>query len=209
MYVEPGTFRMGYAGQGAKPDEKPVRDVEIKKGYFIDQYEVTNRQYAAFVRETKRPAPSHWADGQLPPGEEDLPVVNVTFEDAKAFAEHVGKRLPSAEEWEYAARGPSSKLYPWGQDWAPGKCNNFEEGKNGPVKVGEYKEGKSWCGTYDQAGNVWEWTKTPVPGSPNDMIIKGGSFAPLEDRPRASLTGRLGKGQAKPNVGFRCAKDIE
>jgi len=207
VYAEPGEFRMGYAGQGAKPDEKPVRDVQIKKGFYIDRYEVTNKQYANFLRESKRPAPAHWKDGAYPEGQDDFPVVNVTWDDAKAYCQHYGKRLPTAEEWEYAARGPGSKLYPWGNEWASEKSNNFEAGRNGPVKVGEFREGKSWIGTFDQAGNVWEWTATPAPGDPNLMIIKGGSFAPLEDRPRASLTGRLPKNQAKPNVGFRCAKD--
>ncbi len=207
VWAEPGSFRMGYAGPGAKPDEKPVREQTFKKGFYIDRYEVTNKQYANFLKESKRPAPPHWEGGKYPEGQDDFPVTNVTYEDAAAFCAHYGKRLPTAAEWEYAARGPGSKLYTWGNDWAPGKCNNFEAGKNGPVKVGEFKEGRSWSGTFDQCGNVWEWTSTPAPGTPNLMLIKGGSYAPLEDRPRASLTGRLARDQGKPNVGFRCAMD--
>jgi formylglycine-generating enzyme required for sulfatase activity len=209
VHVEPGKFKMGYSGPGAKPDEKPVREVEIRKGFYIDKYEVTNRQYAQFLKESHRPPPAAWKGDTYPAGEDEYPVSGVTYEDAKAYCEKRGKRLPTAEEWEYAARGPESRLYPWGNTWESGKCNSFEAGKNGPVKVGEFQGGKSWCGTYDQAGNVWEWTSTPAPGTSNVMIIRGGSFKPLEDLPRGSLTGRLPRDQARDNVGFRCVKDEE
>jgi formylglycine-generating enzyme required for sulfatase activity len=207
--VKPGSFRMGFGGQGAKPDEKPVRDVELKNWYYVDEHEVTNRQYAAFLKESKRNPPASWASGAYPAGQDDYPVNGVTFEDAVAYAKARGKRLPTAEEWEYAARGPDSRIYPWGNDWKPGMCNSFEAGNGGPVKVEQYKDGRSWCGTYDQAGNLWEWTASGVPGGGNVMIIKGGSFAPAEDLPRSSLTGRLARDQGKDNVGFRCAKDPE
>lgn len=210
VWVPPGKFKMGYAGPGAKPDEKPVREVAIENGFYMDRYEVTNRQYAAFLKEVKRPAPATWKDDKYPEGQDDFPVTGVTFDDAKAYATKYGKRIPTAAEWEYAARGPESKLYPWGNEWVPNKCNNFEAGRNGPVKVGEFKDSKGPFGTFDQLGNVWEWTSTSAPAATGDVkLIKGGSYAALEDRPRASLTGRLAADQAKPTVGFRCVKDAE
>lgn len=207
--VKPGTFHMGYAGERAKPDEKPVHDVDLNNWFYIDEHEVTNQQYLLFLKESHRAAPAAWKGDKFPDGAGQLPVTGVTYEDAKTYAGWAKKRLPTAEEWEYAARGPESRLYPWGNDWVVGKCNSFDAGKGGAVKVEEFQGGKSWCGTFDQSGNVWEWTSTPAPGTANVMIIKGGSYAAAEDLPRASLTARLARDQGKENVGFRCVKDVE
>lgn len=206
-YVEPGSFVMGY-DKGAK-NEGPSKKVDVTKGFHIDVLEVSNQEYATFLKATKRTAPPHWSGGAPPQGQEKFPVVNITWAEAAAFAKHVGKRLPTEKEWEYAARGPKSNLYPWGPGWKEQACNNFETGNGGPVAVGHYGPGKGPFGTLDQAGNVWEWTATLAQPGSNLYIIKGGSFAPLEDKPRGSLRGTARATQRKENLGFRCVKNIK
>ncbi|GIW72523.1 MAG: hypothetical protein KatS3mg102_2065 [Planctomycetota bacterium] len=205
VWVEPGTFTMGY-DEGA-PNEKPARQVVVSRGYYIDIYEVTNQQYYNFCQQAKHPAPPHWKDGKFPEGQELYPVVNVSLEDARAYARFYGKRLPTEIEWEYAARGPDGRLYPWGNTWDPEAAHTFESGKQGPVAVNTMPKGRGPFGTYHQAGNVWEWTETEA--QPGLFVIKGGSFAPLEDRPRASLRGLAKATVKRDNLGFRCVKDPE
>jgi len=84
---------------------------------FMDKYEVTNELYAKFVGDTGHPTPKYWRDGQMPEGRGKNPVTCVTYSDAEAFAKWAGKRLPSALEWEKAARGQEGLDYPWGKDW--------------------------------------------------------------------------------------------
>lgn len=201
---EPGKFKMGY--DKGRPNEKSEREVEVDKAFLIGKTEVTNDEYLAFVNATKRPAPPSWPDGKIPEGAGKRPVTMVTYDDARSYCEWKGWRLPTETEWEYAARGKDGRLYPWGNEWAAGKANNFEAGKNGTVEVGSLKDGRGPFGTFDQAGNVWEWTGSAGAGA-NQFMIKGGSYAPLEDRPRASLRQAVAKDQAKETIGFRYAKD--
>ncbi|MCD6506586.1 SUMF1/EgtB/PvdO family nonheme iron enzyme [Candidatus Poribacteria bacterium] len=92
----------------------------------MDEYEVTNSQYQRFVDETGYPPPPHWKDGRYPVGQGDFPVVNVSYEDAKAYALWAGKRLPTAAEWERAAFGSVDEgrnEWPWGKTWNGLKAN--------------------------------------------------------------------------------------
>ncbi|MHC4392232.1 MAG: formylglycine-generating enzyme family protein [Planctomycetota bacterium] len=205
--VTPGQFKMGFEGTGATDLEKPAKLVKMPKGFFIDIYEVTNGEYVAFCKAKKRQLPTHLrgkSEADLT-AMAKLPVVNVSLGDAKAYAEHTGKRIPSEKEWEYAARGVGSKVFPWGDSFATGHANTFDEGKKQAVAVGSFTKGKGPFGTFDQAGNVWEWT-TDSKG--NKGVIKGGSFAARETQPRASLKGFAGATEKKGNLGFRCVQDL-
>ena len=87
----------------------------------------------------------------------DHPVTNVSWEDANAYCEWVGKRLPTEAEWEYAARGDDGRLYPWGDD-PRGARANINGTLAGTSPVGSFLESESPLGLLDMAGNVWEWT---------------------------------------------------
>ncbi|MFN6204631.1 MAG: protein kinase domain-containing protein, partial [Acidobacteriota bacterium] len=130
-----GEFQMGR--DDGNVYERPAHKVQVKPLY-IDHYEVTNDEYAKFVRLTRRNPPAHWREGQYENGEARLPVVNVTWYEARAFCEWAGKRLPVESEWEYAARGRDNRLYPYGNEWKPRFSNARETGLDKPQAVGSY-----------------------------------------------------------------------
>jgi formylglycine-generating enzyme required for sulfatase activity len=183
VWVTPGAFRMGtdqlcldrlVALHPPKwvlnelPSEKPDHSVFISKGFWIDRTEVTNAAYDAFIKAGGYEDPAWWsiegwkwrkAQAKLPndclPLVADHPRVCVTWYEAQAYAAWRGGRLPSEAEWEYAARGPDSRIYPWGDAFDSTRCNVV--GSGGPVGVGSYPLGKSWVGAEDMAGNAMEW----------------------------------------------------
>jgi iron(II)-dependent oxidoreductase len=98
----------------ARLDDQPSRPVYVD-AFYMDKYEVTDNDYAEFVKATNRPAPWHWKGGKVNPGQEKWPVYNVSWDDAAAYCSWTGKRLPTEAEWERAARGGLDRnLYPWG-----------------------------------------------------------------------------------------------
>ena len=183
-----GTFLMGR--QSGPPQETPSHPVTVSP-FSMDRTEVSNTEYADFVRETNHAAPSHWIGNKPPFGQELWPVVNVSFDDATAFAawrskrDGVGYRLPTEEEWDYAARnGEQSDWYPWGPDWKD-KAAVLKAAT--PAPVGSRAEGKNKWGVFDLIGNVWEWTSSKasvypgnpakVPSSIQDWVtIRGGCY---------------------------------
>jgi len=162
-------------------DEQPQYRVNLP-GYWMGRTEVTNAQYRRFVQATGHRAPEHWKRGQIPSGLEGLPVVFVDWEDAYAYCDWAGGRLPSELEWERAARGADRRVFPWGSEWDSKRCRNFElitgrkyatgdewasaigswvrlhdAVREGPAAVGAYGAGASPYGCLDMAGNVCEW----------------------------------------------------
>jgi len=150
VWVPAGEFMMG---SDKYDDEKPVHEVQVTKGFWLGKHEVTNAQYGAFCKATGRRFPSESGQG------DDHPVVYVDWEDATAYCEHYGLRLPTEAEWEYGARGSEGRTYPWGDEWDAQKCcsgdNRGPGGRTFPV--GSFAASGSWCGALDMAGNVWEW----------------------------------------------------
>jgi len=184
-----GTFKMG-RNEG-KDNEKPEHEVTVKD-FWMDKTEVTNSEYADFIKAIGYKPPTHFVSGGKPAtGEESLPVTRVSLKDAKAFAEWrserdgLNYRLPTEKEWEYAARnGGKNNLYPWGDNWQDGYATF---GQRKPEKVGSKPNGKNSWGVLDLIGNVWEWTsseKNLYPGSSGEIIktkethymLRGGSF---------------------------------
>ncbi len=156
------------------------RELRIARLAF-DLTPVTNQQFAEFLKASGyQPRHSenflkHWSGGVPPAGKEDHPVVYVDLTDARAYARWAGKRLPTEEEWQYAAQGPDGRVFPWGNQMEAGRCNGGEGGGTTPVR--QFPEGRSPFGVYDLCGNVWEWTESErTDGRTRFCIVRGGSF---------------------------------
>jgi formylglycine-generating enzyme required for sulfatase activity len=151
------------------------------KPFAMDETLVTNAQFAQFLKangyKPKHPENflRHWVDAKPPAGKEDHPVVWVDLNDARAYASWAGKRLPTEEEWQYAAQGADGWKYPWGGLMEPGRCNGGETGGTTPVKA--FPDGQSPFGCYDMCGNVWQWTESQrSDGRTRFCIIRGGGY---------------------------------
>ncbi|HLM55399.1 MAG TPA: SUMF1/EgtB/PvdO family nonheme iron enzyme, partial [Pyrinomonadaceae bacterium] len=136
----------------------------IVKPFLVAETETTNEQYREFLKETGHAAPSHWREGEFPPGAALEPVTGVTWQDAADYCQWLSTklgatvRLPTEAEWELAARGPENLKYPWGNEWDQHAAASEETG--GRVRaVKSYPAGRSPVGAYDMAGNVWEWVE--------------------------------------------------
>lgn len=211
------------------PDEKPLRRVHLKS-FAIDRYEVTNEEYYAFTLATGHspiPPPFWTREGRPLKGRERHPVVMVTWDDAARYAAWAGKRLPTAEEWEVAARGPGPHpfVYPWGNAFTEKEnvflCNCFEywqanrsSGASiGTLPVDQPPNAPSPFGVYGMGGNVWEWTSTVVRKQAGDReveyrFLKGGSFMTTQRAIRSSNLYAEDPSLPHPDVGFRCARDL-
>lgn len=161
------------------PSNNPAPIVKMKR-FYMDRYPVTNKDFMTFMLATSyKPADptnflKHWEAGSIPQGQEDYPVVYVSPEDARAYANWAGKRLPTELEWQYAAQGTDGRKYPWGNDFHGTKCNNAF-GQSTPVDA--FPKGKSPFGVEDMVGNVWQLTNDEYDdGCYKFVIIKGGSF---------------------------------
>jgi formylglycine-generating enzyme required for sulfatase activity len=145
--------------------------------FWIDKTPVTNAEYARFVAAAKYapPAPLHWK-GKTPTTEiAEHPVVYVSLEDAVAYAQWAGKRLPTEQEWEKAARGADGRLWPWGDQEPTVDLCNFGNNVGGTTPVGKYSpQGDSPYGCVDMAGNVYEWTASDY--NEKSKVLRGGSW---------------------------------
>lgn len=146
--IPAGEYRMGTSeGSDGLADEHPERLVFLHP-FFLDRFEVTNQDYAAFVQSTGHRPPANnspdstiW-NGAVPPQPiARHPVVNVSWEDAVAYCRWSGKRLPTEAEWEKAARGTDGRRYPWGNDWSWTKANSASYWANRTI---EFQSGADW-----------------------------------------------------------------
>jgi formylglycine-generating enzyme required for sulfatase activity len=168
ILIPAGEFLMGSdpsVDKYASGVEQPQHRLYLPD-YFIAKTPVTNTQYAAFVERTNHERPKHWESGKPPKGEEDHPVVYVHWHDAVAYCNWLAEvtsnayRLPSEAEWEKGARGTDGRIYPWGNQWDPERCNSLETGPGSITPVEAYPKGVSPYGLLDTVGNVWEWTRS-------------------------------------------------
>jgi len=184
VWVPPGAFVMGTDAlpEGVEPpkwaaaelaSEKPAHQVTLTRGYWIDKLEVTNAAYAAFAADHGYTRKELWSEAgwawlqeqdasALPPdcvegAAPAEPRMCVTWFEAEAYAGWRGGRLPSEAEWEFAARGPESRIYPWGDDWDPALAHAVEAER--PAPAGSLSGGASWVGALDMAGNAMEWVQ--------------------------------------------------
>ncbi|MDT3777261.1 SUMF1/EgtB/PvdO family nonheme iron enzyme [Nitrospira sp. MA-1] len=159
----------------------------------MDIYPVTNDQYKAFMlangygskkfwseegwawkQENQVNSPKHWTESKW--NKADHPVVGVSYYEAEAFASWAGKRLPTEQEWEKAARGNAGREYPWGNEFDTTKCNSYESGINATTPVTKYLQGVSPFGCFDMAGNVGEWCGSWYKQFPPQRVIRGGAW---------------------------------
>jgi formylglycine-generating enzyme required for sulfatase activity len=208
-YVEPA---LGPGACRRSNYEDEVRRTVTLAGFWLDRTEVTREAYLEFVDAARhRPLP---AVGEASP---TLPVVQVSLEDAEAYCRWAGKRLPTAEEWEYAARGSEGRRYPWGNQSPDGtranfcdaRCTrpwrnpDFDDGSEGLAPVGSYPAGATPQGLLDMGGNAREWTSSRVGQLAH---VKGGGFQnAIDDLIAADV--RLNHAETRdPAIGFRCAR---
>ncbi len=217
VYVPGGEFTMG-RDDGKSEAEKPAHKVTVQP-IFIDIYEVTNEDYYKFVLAVDYKKPSEWKGVTYPAGQDKLPVVGVNWEDANAYTKWAGKRLPTEEEWEFAARGKDNFIYPWGNDWIQGNANISGKAF---TEAGKFKGGSPF-GAFDMVGNAWEWTASDFKAYPNGKLpdvfvgktnlktIRGGSFEATKEF--ATTTYRIGwtatGAESYSRLGFRCVMDIK
>jgi formylglycine-generating enzyme required for sulfatase activity len=185
-YVPGGTCLLGTNDADADEDVRPLRRAFVPS-FYIDRTEVTNAEYKRFQQ-----------DYDFPPGEASLPVTNVTYDEAAAYARWAGKRLPTEAEWEKAARGTDGRRYPWGNVWNPALvASRAHPGKTltqrpsiiknvkrpGQCAIGVSRVravasvpgGTSPYGCVDMAGNAWEWVQGFYRGNPQMRLLRGGA----------------------------------
>lgn len=130
---------------------------------MIDRTEVTNTAFATFVRQTgyvtlaeRDGDPRSWRTFATP-DRASHPATYIACENAVAYCQYAGKRLPTEIEWEKAARGDDARMWPWGNDWNETRVNSMDRGQTGTTPAGAFPDGASPYGALDMAGNVWEW----------------------------------------------------
>jgi formylglycine-generating enzyme required for sulfatase activity len=224
VLIPASEFLMGsdpWKDKDAQKDEQPQHKLYLPD-YHTARTPVTNAQYAAFVQAAGHKPPDHWEAKKPPRRKEDHPVVNVSWDDAMAYcewlAEVTGKpyRLPSEAEWEKAARGTDGRKYPWGNKWDTKRCNVSQDFKGGTTRVGACRQGASFYGLLDMAGNVWEWTLSlyrPYPYQSDDgredphagdnRVLRGGSWYGPQRYARVSSRIYYRPGSFNDHAGFR------
>ena len=209
LLVGAGPFQFG---SDAADSQQRAQTITLP-AFYVDATEVSVKEYKSFLQATGRSLPS------APTGRPDDPIGGVSLQEAEAYAAWAGKRLPTEQEWEKAARGTDGRPYPWGsQPWTNGVPQQLQAVDSNPDR-------RSPVGAYNMAGNVWEWTSsryTPsseeaadmaknmhgTPFSPNWGALKGGSFSPGGSRGFTAYARRgFPVDQRSPLVGFRCVKD--
>ncbi|MFN0247854.1 MAG: formylglycine-generating enzyme family protein [Kofleriaceae bacterium] len=202
--------------------------------FRIDLLPVTQAQFAEFVRAKGAPVPVIdevawkaqgfaqdyatevarfvWKDDRPPFGREDHPVVLITWSEATGYCAWRGelagsaRRLPTAHEFEKAARGDKGVAYPWGNTFEPARLNSAVGGPRDTMPVGEHVDGKSPYGVLGMAGNVFQWTSTPFP--PDEMTVKGSAWEDFAGVGRGASAHGRAKTARHVIVGFRCAADL-
>lgn len=218
-------------------DERPAHAVSLD-GFWIDRTEVTNKRYKRCVEAGTCTSPTesdsytretYYGD----PAYADYPVIWVGWEQAANYCNWVEARLPTEAEWEYAARGPESRIYPWGNrfdgtrlNYCDANCElgiadeTVDDGYADTAPVGSYPSGSSWCGAFDMAGNVREWVSDwygaypgeqqvnpSGPSSGELLVSRGGSWFDLPYNVRSVKRGQNAPDFSAYKLGFRCAKD--
>ena len=215
--VKPGTYAFGAPKTGGDPDELAKRSVKIEQPFYIAINEVTNAQYQQFFDadgESKagnrwQTTARKWAEfPKLDPAKNNLPVTNVSPEQAQAFCDWIGGRLPTEIEWESAVRGPQDRgfPFPWGSDEVTRERSQIFHGDKigegfGPVPVEKLTAGANGLGLMNAIGNAAEWCQDSE--KPGSYILRGCSFQTANmDDIRVTWRGR-GDARGDEDTGIR------
>ena len=205
VQVPPGCFLMG--NRLGRRDEQPVHELCFDTPFWIDRTEVTNAQYGS---------PGAFAG-------DDRPRENLTWFEARDHCAARGARLPTEAEWEYAARGPDSLYYPWGDKFNEELLIYDGNFNNETWPVGSRPDGASWVGALDMSGNVWEWVSSlyrPYPYRADDgrealddptgaRVYRGGLGSYIDYGTSASTRFHAPPDSRDWFRGFRCVRDAE
>jgi formylglycine-generating enzyme required for sulfatase activity len=219
--------------------EQPVHPV-VLDGFWLDRTEVTNARYRRCVeagacgppkRSDSDTRQAYYGDGAY----DDYPVVHVTWRQAGAYCQWAGGRLPTEAEWEYAARGPEGRRYPWGEEYDGTRLNScdincgyewaegaVDDGYGDTAPAGSYPNSASWCGALDMAGNVWEWmadwfgeysaerqSNPTGPSSGTGRALRGDASDGTRAVSRAAARHGMEPERAYEYTGFRCAASTQ
>jgi formylglycine-generating enzyme required for sulfatase activity len=187
--IAPGTYTIGSAAETADLAE-----------FWIDRFEVTNAQYAAYIQDIGADTPAYWEGANIPAEMGNHPVESLTWQEAADYCGWLNKRLPTEVEWEAAARGPEGWLYPWGN-----VRTAVELPTSGTYPVGSIPENRTFFGVFDMAGNVWEWVDQPYQAVPDgERVIRGGANNFQNDLVFRAV-GDPESNNMFANAGIRCA----
>jgi len=234
VYVPAGDFIMGSLPGEGSDEEFPQHKVTLDD-FWIDRTEVTNAQYRIFVDTTGHRTPifCDWGEPTYDDGAKvDHPVVCVNWDDAQAYCEWAGARLPTEAEWEKAARGTDQRTYPWGNGFDGSRLNYCDVNCELNIKdtaiddsyartapVGSFPMGTSPYGALDMSGNVWEWVSdwykfyyyrnSPQsnPKGPNlgeYRVLRGGAWSGSFSNARTAFRAWLDPIKGDVGIGFRC-----
>lgn len=206
-------------------DEQPPREVVLDE-FEIDKYEVTNHHYGEFAAATahrKAGPPSRYAKNVTKMRGPNQPVVYVSWEDAQAYCQWKGKRLPTEAEWEKAMRGSDGRLWPWGnaQQAQGANWGRVNDGYDVTAPVGAFELDASPYGVMDGAGNVMEWVEDwyqeryyqespdrnpPGPDQGVYRVLRGGTYTTTGGDLRITSRSKMVPDFRDETIGFRCAR---
>jgi len=214
IYLEGGSFLMG---SNAVQDEAPEAEVYVEP-FWIDVHPVTVQDFTRYLQETRAPEPKFWRDPQY--NGPHQPVIGVSWEQARAYADWAGKCLPTEAQWEFAARGKENRRFPWGNLQPDPTLCNFGDYLGMPSIVTMHEDGRTPEGVYDLAGNVMEWTlgaylpygelrKSPEAAANEPRkVARGGCWgSPPSDLTCTARKGIFAESQLT-TLGFRCVLPI-
>ncbi|WP_125558567.1 SUMF1/EgtB/PvdO family nonheme iron enzyme [Pseudoalteromonas rubra] len=232
VIIPAGSFKMGDLTGNGLANERPVVEKVLSHSYVMQSKEVTVAEFRRFIDSSqyvteaeKGKGCAHYKNGEpvweidfswRSPGYEqadDFPVVCVSYEDAKAYANWLSGdqgmqyRLPNEVEWEYAARGDTTSEYPWGNEIGRNQANcgwcGSEWSNKSPAPVGQFSANA--YGLYDTVGNVWEWTQKRA--SQDDVTVRGGAWNFAPSLARVSTRLALAPDFRANYIGFRLVRE--